>query len=616
MRYSTSETFIRNGVRQVFVTAMTVLVLTACGGDDSDDRAVSREPSVDIKDATVKAGEAAKELAFDWQASGDTDAVDHYRIEVNPDGNSGYISAAGADDIQATQHTLIVPVHLTDWTNALYRIVAVDTAGDTLDASGGVGLFNQVDSEELIGRFEAESPSDSDRFGQSVAMSDDGDTLAVGMRWEDGSGSGVNPPADDAGDNTGAVQVFERGADGQWQATAYIKAPNPTDGDYFGRSVALDGSGDTLVAGAAFEDGSGKGVNPSMDDAEQNKGAVYVYTRNGQGDWQHTDYIKTANDTSDTLYDSFGETVAISTDGRTLAVGVPWEDGTGTGVDPSANDTGSSTGAVYTYTRDNQGNWQPESYIKATGIADDSDYFGKTLALDDTGDTLAVGAPSEDGSGEGVDPAQDNTADASGAVYLYARGDQGDWGSGSYIKATNPETDDEFGGSVALSGGGDLLAVGAQREDGSGAGVNPPVDNAADGTGAVYLYGVDQNGDWQHEAYLKSTNPSDRDGFGEAVSLVGDGSMLAVGAGGESGSGSGVNPGVDETTQYSGATYVFDRDSAGTWKPGSYVKATNPAQGAQFGTDVALDGSGETLAVGASTEEGSGGGVIGRAYLY
>jgi hypothetical protein len=56
----------------------------------------------------------------------------------------------------------------------------------------------------------------------------------------------------------------------------------------------------------------------------------------------------------------------------------------------------------------------------------------------------------------------------------------------TYVKASNTGASDQFGASVALSGNGSILAVGASREDGG-----TPSDQTNDGAvdaGAVYLY--------------------------------------------------------------------------------------------------------------------------------
>ena len=112
------------------------------------------------------------------------------------------------------------------------------------------------------------------------------------------------------------------------------------------------------------------------------------------------------------------------------------------------------------------------------------------------GDTLAVGASSEDNStGNGVNP-QDrqsgDTANNSGAVYVFVRNTRtSEWSQQAYIKASNTEAGDLFGGSLSMSDDGGTLAVGAINEDSNGKGVNPrnkQANNDASASGAVYIY--------------------------------------------------------------------------------------------------------------------------------
>ncbi|HKB63793.1 MAG TPA: FG-GAP repeat protein [Burkholderiales bacterium] len=74
-----------------------------------------------------------------------------------------------------------------------------------------------------------------------------------------------------------------------------------------------------------------------------------------------------------------------------------------------------------------------------------------------------------------------------GAAYFYTRS-TGTWSQQTYVKASNPDTLDNFGTSVALNGDGNTLAVGAQLEDGSSTGIDGSPDNSAANSGAVYLY--------------------------------------------------------------------------------------------------------------------------------
>ncbi len=130
--------------------------------------------------------------------------------------------------------------------------------------------------------------------------------------------------------------------------------------------------------------------------------------------------------------------------------------------------------------------------------------YGIRLALSGDGDTLAVAAYLEDEATSGVhgpepapfltvphlDPwrAYGNQADESGAVYLYTRAN-GDWAQQAYVKASNAQSGDEFGSSVALSGDGRIMAVAAHNEDSSARGLNgEQADDSASESGAVYLF--------------------------------------------------------------------------------------------------------------------------------
>jgi hypothetical protein len=132
------------------------------------------------------------------------------------------------------------------------------------------------------------------------------------------------------------------------------------------------------------------------------------------------------------------------------------------------------------FTRDTSGDWSQQAYIKASNT-EAGDGF-RAVALD--GDTLAVGAGGEDSSATGVNGDQDdNSADDSGAVYVFTRDASGDWSQQAYIKASNTEAGDGFR-AVALDG--ETLVVGAPDEDSSVNG--DQADNSASRSGAVYVF--------------------------------------------------------------------------------------------------------------------------------
>lgn len=294
--------------------------------------------------------------------------------------------------------------------------------------------------------------------------------------------------------------------------------------------------------------------------------------------------------------DYFGQVLAIS--GDTLAVAASLEDSSATGIDgDQGNNSALDTGAVYVFVRAD-GGWSQQAYIKASN-PDNSDTFGISVAL--AGDTLVVGAR-EDSSAAGVDGDQaDNGAVDSGAVYVFTR-TAGAWSQQAYLKASNTETNDRFGASVAVAG--DTIAVGAAGEDSNAFGIDGnQADNSAPESGAVYVF-TRTDGLWSQQAYLKASNTGANDSFGDTVALSGD--TLAVGAFGED---SGViGNQTDNSAPGSGAVYMFARTGT-AWSQQAYLKASNVEASDLFGDAIAV--AGDTLVVSAGGEDSSATGVDG-----
>ena len=123
-------------------------------------------------------------------------------------------------------------------------------------------------------------------------------------------------------------------------------------------------------------------------------------------------YLKASNPDED---DFFGHSVAL--EGDTLVVGALWGGGGAVGVGgDQLDDSVPDSGAVYMFERSG-GSWRQSAYVKASNTGS-GDQFGSNVALE--GDTLAVGASREASGATGVDGNQlDNSADSSGAVYVY-----------------------------------------------------------------------------------------------------------------------------------------------------------------------------------------------------
>ena len=259
-----------------------------------------------------------------------------------------------------------------------------------------------------------------------------------------------------------------------------------------------------------------------------------------------------------------------------------------------------------------------QAYLKASnpggsvgGIGVTGDLFGGAVAV--SGDLVVVGAPFEDSAATGVNGSQANEdAMNSGAAYVFRRSGS-TWTQEAYLKASNTEGSgspsgfgDSFGVSVAVSG--NIVAVGAAREDSSSIGVNgDQANNAAVDSGAVYVF-VHDGTTWNQEAYLKPFNTEAGDRFGIALSLSGD--TLLVGADRESSGATGVNGDPNNNAEFrSGAAYVFRR-SGTAWSQEAYLKASNTDSLDNFGSLLAI--SGDTAVVGAAGEDSFATGVNGN----
>jgi hypothetical protein len=187
------------------------------------------------------------------------------------------------------------------------------------------------------------------------------------------------------------------------------------------------------------------------------------------------------------------------------------------------------------------------------------------------------------------------------------------WTQQAYVKASNTTDSQYFGNSVALSGDGNRLAVGAPGDRSSATGINGDENTLGDPatwSGAVHVFSRTA-GQWSKEAYIKASNTDSLDGFGASLGLSADGGALAVGARGEGSNATGIDGNqLNNVGPYTGAAYVFGYDGAG-WSQRAYVKASNADVYDAFGLDIALSGDGSTLAVTAKGEDSAATGVGG-----
>jgi hypothetical protein len=440
----------------------------------------------------------------------------------------------------------------------------------------------------------ASTPHEGDQFGQAIALSADGMTMAVGVPMDGG--------ADNATFSAGAVYVYTRNGD-RWTQQAILKASNRDADDQFGFAVSLSADGNTLAVSAPYEDSRATGINGNQNDnSMKNSGAVYVFTRAGRM-WSQQAYIKASNTGENDEGDQFGYSIGLSGDGTTLAVGAIGEDSSATGINGNqADNSVNGSGAVYLFTRSGTV-WAQQAYVKSS-VTRPSVMFGYAVAVNRDGNTLAVGEFDADRG--------------KGALYMFTR-DAGTWSQQARLQASNAEPQDSMGCWVAISDDGNTVAAGSLDEDSLLTGVQPgdkgTNDDATDtSAGAAYVF-VRSGTSWSQQAFIKATNTGKEDWFGVRLALSGDGKTLAVSAPNEDGGSKGINGDQSKrSAPQTGAVYVYTRTGA-TWSPHAYIKASNAAEYDELGSSISLNRDGRTLAVGAHFQDG---GVTdsGAAYVF
>ena len=388
--------------------------------------------------------------------------------------------------------------------------------------SGAVYIYERINSEWFfINYIKPEIAVPGARFGASLSFNFSGNTLAIGAPNDSMGDSGIfnddeSPDMNLVSADSGAVYVIVRTGTALWDLQAIVKSPVVTANEEFGTVVALSDEGDTLAVGVQQENGSDAGVYNEGDSATfsflgDSVGAVYVYSREDIGgsifDWFQQAYLKPpVSDIQDNML--FGAALYFSDFGDDLLVGAPGAD--------------ADTGVAYLYQRAS-GVWDPTiSRFDADTLLSDSqqanaspgDRFGAAVALislasfiDDNSITtapyrgmIAIGAPGEAGSAQGVVGSPYDNAAGSGAVYLFLQDLATDWSRSRYVKASNSGPNFEFGSAVDLTDTGTSLAVAAPGEPVASGGVGPDPDgddpsdpanqniDAPGGAGAAYIY--------------------------------------------------------------------------------------------------------------------------------
>ena len=377
----------------------------------------------------------------------------------------------------------------------------------------------------------AQNADRGDAFGYNVAA--EGAVVVVGAPFEDGGGA----PESNAMEGSGAAYVYERGDDG-WQQVAYLKAPQPSSGEFFGVHVAI--SGDRILVGAPRFDPLAFGLlTPTV------SGHAYLFRRAGQS-WTH----ETTLAAPEISANMFGWSLDL--DGDTAVVGAPYADG--------------GYGAAYVYTFEG-GSWSAgEVLVPAERVADAR--FGVSTALD--GERLAVGAMHEAVAG----------MEAAGAVYLYG-GAGSAWAEQQRLQSPAPKPLATYGMYLAVQG----LALVISEP-----GLDLRQRRTPPGAVHAYTYPVDGRAALLHST--TATVPRSGDLYGSSVAIIGN--AIAVGANGDSSAARGIDASpVSDELHMCGAAYLL----AGGEKSTAYLKASDAEAEQAYGHSVAF--AGDALVVGA-----------------
>jgi hypothetical protein len=356
----------------------------------------------------------------------------------------------------------------------------------------------------------------SDWFGESTALSADGKTLLVGAPYANVSGKS----------SQGYATVFVLTPTG-WVEQATLLASDGAADATFGKAVALSADGNIALVGAIKAD---------------NRGAGYIFTRSGTV-WTQGPKLTAA---SGAVGDFFGYSAALSADGTTALLGAPC-------ASVGAN---ADQGAVFVFKNGPSG-WSEEKKLTASdGVSDDQ--LGISLAISSDGLTVIAGAFLDD-----VGTNKDQ-----GSAYIFSAS-SGSWVEQQKITASDGATFDTFSYSIAMSGDGRTVLVGAPSK-------------------GVYIYTLSA-GVWGGQIKLTA---SDSSWFGRSVAISGDNQTILVGA----------NATTIGANSAQGALYLFGVDDAGSWAKLKKVFASDGQALSQLGSSVALSYDAEVLIGGASKD--------------
>jgi PKD repeat protein len=329
------------------------------------------------------------------------------------------------DDAGAVYPVVIDPWIATQTATLAASDAAADAQfGNSVAVSGDTAVIGAIGADGMTGRayvftrsggtwsqsaiLNAPDPANDLCFGNSVALSEDGNTVVIGS-FDQGM--------------VGRAYVFAMSG-GSWSQAATLHASEVTGVYQFGNSVALSGDGNTAVIGAPSADAGTTGM----------AGQAYVFANSG-GTWSQSAILR-ASDAA--VGAGFGNSVAVSGDGNAAVIGATWATAEGK----------SNAGQAYVFANSG-GTWSQSAILGASDAAANAQ-FGNSVAASGDGNTAVIGANQATAGGKSN----------AGQAYIFKRSGAA-WSQAIIMSPSDAAADAQFGNSMAISG--DAVLAGAYR---------------------------------------------------------------------------------------------------------------------------------------------------------
>ena len=358
---------------------------------NSDGNIIAIGANENNSDTLFRAGQVR---VYEWsnsewlQKGSDIDGEYYYEytgasVSMSSDGNTILIGANKFND--ASPVIEIGPVRVFHWNgfdwiqkgSSIFSEMALDYSGSSVsmssdgntiaigaplndqagDRAGHVRIYEYSNSEWIQKGFDIDGESELDRSGMSVSLNSDGNIVAIGAGGNDNAGSG-----------SGHVRIYE------WNNTSWIQKGGDIEGeapgDYCGGAISLNDNGNTIAIGAGGNFGN-----------EYKSGHVRVF------EWNTTMWLQKGTDIDgEDWYDYSGSSVSINSEGNRLIIGAPGHD--------SGNNSNSGNARVFEW---NNYFWM-QSGASINGV-NDGDESGGAVTMSSDGNTIAIGAKWNDGTG-------------------------------------------------------------------------------------------------------------------------------------------------------------------------------------------------------------------------